>query len=195
MHVVHTSQSGRGLFNLMMFAWLGSEWWIRASRRPHNARTQDRGTGAILRWAFLVGIGGGILATSIGLGPSLPGRSWATFITGLVLAAMGMALRLWSVVTLGEWFQLNLVIQEGHGVTRRGPYRVLRHPSYAGGWLTCIGMGIALGTWIGLAMLVVLPGLAYWRRIVVEEGVLLDGLGRDYADYRTRTWRVVPGIW
>ena len=47
-----------------------------------------------------------------------------------------------------------------------GPYRVLRHPSYTGGLLTMVGIGLAIGNWLSL-LLVVLA--AYGYRIQVEE--------------------------
>ena len=96
---------------------------------------------------------------------------------------------------LGRFFQLVLVVQEQHAVVRSGPYRLLRHPSYAGLVLTCTGLGIALGRWESLAFLSVLPTAAVVHRITVEERMLVAGVGDEYAQYRRGTWRLLPGVW
>ena len=52
---------------------------------------------------------------------------------------------------------------------RRGPYRLLRHPSYAGIFIMFAGLGLAFGSWVGAAaaLLIVFAGLL--PRIRVEE--------------------------
>jgi protein-S-isoprenylcysteine O-methyltransferase Ste14 len=42
-------------------------------------------------------------------------------------------------------------------VVERGPYRWVRHPSYTGLIMTFVGIGLALGNWAALALLVVVP--------------------------------------
>ena len=76
-----------------------------------------------------------------------------------------------------------------------GPYRFVRHPTYSGLLLLFLGTGLALGDWLSVAALVLLPGVGIGYRIMVEERMLLAGLGDDYAQYRKRTWRLVPGLW
>jgi len=76
-----------------------------------------------------------------------------------------------------------------------GPYRLVRHPSYTGPILVFVGIGLVLGTWVGLLLSIVLPVAAYVWRISVEERMLVAGLGSTYERYRERTWRLVPGIW
>jgi protein-S-isoprenylcysteine O-methyltransferase Ste14 len=84
--------------------------------------------------------------------------------------------------------------ERGHRVVSTGPYAYVRHPMYAGGLLTFVGMPLQLGSWLGLAAVALLvPLLAF--RMVMEERTLateLDGY-RDYAK-RVR-WRLVPRIW
>jgi len=47
----------------------------------------------------------------------------------------GIALRQWAITTLGQCFVGHVLVQPGQAVVRSGPYRWLRHPSYAGHWL------------------------------------------------------------
>ena len=60
----------------------------------------------------------------------------------LVIACSGSALRALAIHTLGPAFRSGLAIPET-GLSSRGPYRVLRHPSEVGLWLLSAGMLIA----------------------------------------------------
>jgi protein-S-isoprenylcysteine O-methyltransferase Ste14 len=121
------------------------------------------------------------------------GTVWYGVIVALLWA--GIALRLWSILTLGRYFRGIVHLQPGHRVVREGPYRVLRHPSYAGLLLAFLALAL---TWANAAAILaflccVSAGLAY--RIHVEERVLLDGLGEEYARYMRQTNRLVPYLW
>jgi protein-S-isoprenylcysteine O-methyltransferase Ste14 len=80
-------------------------------------------------------------------------------------------------------------------VIRSGPYRLLRHPSYTGILLALLGIGLALGTWLGLLAVIVLPLIGVLIRIRVEESVLIDALGQEYVSYAAETRRLIPGVW
>jgi protein-S-isoprenylcysteine O-methyltransferase Ste14 len=86
-------------------------------------------------------------------------------------------------------------IQEDHHVVRSGPYRVLRHPSYTGLLVAVLGVSLLYGNWLSVLVFeaLVIAGVLY--RIRVEERVLLDGLGEDYAVYMRETNRLIPGVW
>ena len=82
----------------------------------------------------------------------------------------------------------------GHHVIDRGPYGLVRHPGYAGMILSIPCGGLALGSWLSVAL-----GLAYsalmLRRVIFEDAFLGANL-EGYAEYRTRVrYRLVPGIW
>jgi protein-S-isoprenylcysteine O-methyltransferase len=123
----------------------------------------------------------------------VPGEGWRW--AGLALMAGGEALRIWAIGTLGRFFTPVVRTQAGQGVVRRGPYRLLRHPSYTGTFCTLVGVGLAVGCGGGADLLLALPLPAYLYRIHVEERALLAALGAEYAAYMRATWRVVPGIW
>jgi protein-S-isoprenylcysteine O-methyltransferase Ste14 len=80
-------------------------------------------------------------------------------------------------------------------VISTGPYRVLRHPSYAGVLLTLAGIGLALGNWLSLAALVVFPAIGFVYRIRVEEAALSSTLGASYATYASTRRRIIPFVW
>jgi protein-S-isoprenylcysteine O-methyltransferase Ste14 len=84
---------------------------------------------------------------------TLPGSPWAVLGAGLALYVLGQALRGWAISTLGDWFQGALVVQDGQRV-ESGPYRLIRHPAYAGGILRAAGLGLVLDNWLSLGLLV-----------------------------------------
>jgi protein-S-isoprenylcysteine O-methyltransferase Ste14 len=120
---------------------------------------------------------------------------WVPVLVGELLLISGFAFRLWAVLTLGRFFKITVSIQEGHTVIRDGPYRLLRHPSYAGLLVAMVGLGLALETWLGLLALILLPLLGVLIRIRVEESALIDALGQEYASYAAETRRLIPGVW
>lgn len=158
------------------------------------AMRQDRGTRLILTVAVYAGI---VVAIAIARVPALRAHAdgWWTFGLGIALVLAGGGLRDWSIVSLGRYFRRTVTIESGQTIVRRGPYRVLRHPSYAGIVLISAGLGLALGSWVGAAaaLLIVVAGML--PRILVEERALAQAFGAKYADYASSTARVLPRVW
>ena len=55
------------------------------------------------------------------------------------------------------------------------------------------GPALATGEWLALIG-VAIAGLAYWRKIRLEEANLETAFGGDYEVYRRETWVLVPGV-
>lgn len=113
---------------------------------------------------------------------------------GIVLFTIGGALRIWPVYVLGNRFSGLVAIQQGHRLVTSGIYAAIRHPSYAGLLLNCIGWSLAFRSGVGLIMsaLLVPPLLS---RIRSEEALLASTFGAEYDAYRKRTSRLLPGIY
>jgi protein-S-isoprenylcysteine O-methyltransferase len=117
------------------------------------------------------------------------------FQIAMAMMWIGMALRLWAVLTLGRHFRTAVRILDDHKLVTRGPYRVLRHPSYTGDLLTVSGIGLAMGNWLSLAVIFGCVFLAYALRILIEEAALRARFGDEFKAYRKRTWAVIPPVW
>jgi protein-S-isoprenylcysteine O-methyltransferase Ste14 len=79
-------------------------------------------------------------------------------------------------------------------VASTGPYRIVRHPMYAGGILYFVGLPLLFGSWLGLAATPVFIALLVIR-VPIEERTLRRGLpGYDAYAARVR-YRLIPGIW
>ena len=61
------------------------------------------------------------------------------WLTGCALMCGGAAIRLWCHRMLGKFFTWELTVKKGHVLVTRGPYAVVRHPSYVGSLMICVG--------------------------------------------------------
>lgn len=164
-----------------------------AARPRAGDRVQDAGTGPLV--ASAIGVAVATAASSL-LRPGrrpLPRRP-VTFPAGVALTWAGLALNRWGRRALAATYRPVVTVVAGHEVVAHGPYRVVRHPMYAGSTLLCAGVGVALGT-VPTAAACALPPLALLRRIAVEEAVLAEALGERYDAYARSRARLVPGVW
>ncbi len=186
------------LLTVIADGWLVLEVSLRVRDRVRaKGRTdQDRGTRALIFGLIVAAIAVAIVLAAV-TGKHSPLRipgCWPA-VAGLVIVGLGLVVRVWAIVTLGRSFRTTVEVDAGQEVVSRGPYRWVRHPSYAGILLIVTGFGLAAGTWPGLAVCAVLPAAAMLRRIRVEEAELTRVLGDPYHAYRNRTKRLIPGLW
>jgi protein-S-isoprenylcysteine O-methyltransferase len=88
---------------------------------------------------------------------------------GCLFIAFGVTIRFIAVTTLKQQFTTKVSIIERHKIVETGIYKMIRHPAYLGYLASLLGIGLVLGNWVGLAVLVVLPLLGILYRIRVEE--------------------------
>jgi protein-S-isoprenylcysteine O-methyltransferase Ste14 len=164
------------------------------SARNRGGSNADRGSIV----AVVVGVAAGVVVairSADGVeATTIPGR-WVPLVVGLALMWAGIALRQWAVWALGRFFTVVVRVADGQSVVDRGPYGWVRHPSYTGLLLTLTGLGAALGNWLSVLALAVLPSIGLVIRIRVEERALLAALGEPYREYAGRHPRLLPGIW
>lgn len=84
--------------------------------------------------------------------------------------------------------------ERGQRVITTGPYSYVRHPMYAGAILYFAGTALLLGSWWGLASVLVFIVLLAIRTFI-EEKTLRTGL-RGYDDYAANVrYRLIPLVW
>lgn len=82
----------------------------------------------------------------------------------------------------------------GHQVVDSGPYGIVRHPGYAGLILVPPFSGLALGSWIAVAVGLIMSALVV-RRVLFEDSFLRKHL-EGYTAYTQRVpHRLIPGVW
>lgn len=179
------------VFLLVVGGWASSEIVVQAKNRRPTGVKRDGGT---MLFSLLIGLSGAVLSFLFPLLPvtNMTNILWqpGTFLIGLVIALFGIALRWAAILTLGAYFTGAVIIQADHVLIQHGPYRWVRHPSYTGAFLLAIGMGLMIGNWISLFVIVLGLFFSLLRRIPVEEQALQEIPG--YADYMRRTRRMIP---
>ena len=116
-------------------------------------------------------------------------------LAGLAGFLIGVVLRWCAILSLGRFFTVNVAIVSDHRLVEAGPYRWLRHPSYAGALLAFLGLGLCLDNWAALAVLMVPVSVVFWWRMRIEEAALFETFGERYRDYMRRTRRLIPFIY
>jgi protein-S-isoprenylcysteine O-methyltransferase Ste14 len=113
---------------------------------------------------------------------------------GVVLFAAGGAVRIWPVFVLGRRFSGLVAIQPGHTLVTSGIYGIIRHPSYLGLLVNALGWALAFRSGLGVLLTAfTIPPLI--ARIRAEERLLSAQFGDAYDAYRSRTSRLLPGIY
>ena len=188
--------SGLGLilFDFTIFVWVASELFgaILVPRLRGRGRAvmvhRDRGSKALILFTVWVSVSAALAFGYGGVGV-LP--DWV-FYPGIVLIWLGVLARQWAIAVLGRFFSTDVRIVEDHLVVDRGPYRLVRHPSYTGILITFIGLALAVQSWGALMVLLGFFTVSFGYRIRVEEKTLLTELGDNYASYMKRTKRIIP---
>jgi protein-S-isoprenylcysteine O-methyltransferase Ste14 len=116
-------------------------------------------------------------------------------ITAFVITALGYSLSTWATL-VNRFFSAVVRIQRdrGHTVVSSGPYRLIRHPGYAGTVVTSIASPLLLGSlWALIPTALVVCLLII--RTALEDRTLQEEL-EGYHDYAARVrYRLLPGVW
>jgi protein-S-isoprenylcysteine O-methyltransferase Ste14 len=115
-------------------------------------------------------------------------------IGGLIGFAVGLAGILWAMHS-NPFYSSVVRIQSDRGQypIDIGPYRFVRHPGYTATMFAMLCGALALGSWVGIAPLVVMSAL-FIRRTVLEDRLLQRELA-GYSDYARRVrHRLVAGV-
>jgi protein-S-isoprenylcysteine O-methyltransferase Ste14 len=115
----------------------------------------------------------------------ITGHSGAIRIIGLALIAIWICWHIWCLRAIGLWWYHDQLCT-------KGPYRLVRHPIYAGGILLgSLGVSLMFNSWIVL-LLPVLMYVAYSILVRKEEAMMTAVFGEEYQRYAARTGRLFP---
>jgi len=116
-------------------------------------------------------------------------------VLGFVLTSLGYAFAAWALVENRFFYSVvRIQTDRGHVVRDSGPYRLVRHPGYAGNIPPLLGIVLALGsvwTLIPAAVALIIAVV----RTALEDQTLQEELP-GYRDYARRVrYRLIPGIY
>ncbi|PPR01157.1 hypothetical protein CVT24_006124 [Panaeolus cyanescens] len=135
---------------------------------------------------------------------------------GGILITIGGLLRVWAMHTLGKLFSFQVGIQDEHKLVTKGPYRIVRHPSYMGMQLTHVGYlmwHLTRGSWVresgvmtgavgktvvGLYVIFVVSAayIITIGRMRQEDRMMQQQFGKAWEQWAARVrYRVMPGIY
>jgi protein-S-isoprenylcysteine O-methyltransferase Ste14 len=114
-------------------------------------------------------------------------------LVGDVMVGLGLLVILF-VFRENSYASSVIEIGSGQKVVSTGPYRLVRHPMYAGALIMIFGIPLALGSAWGLLVALAMTAVIVWR-LVEEERFLSDNLP-GYATYCAQTpHRLMPRIY
>lgn len=151
-----------------------------------RARPKEKARGVEPRISALIGA---FLVYAIPLFPrrdlSLPAEMAAT-----VLILVGSATAVVALLRLGHSFSM---MAEARRLVTTGPYRFVRHPLYLAEELAVIGLLLQfLSVWTALLLAI---QIAFQLRRMRNEELVLTATFPEYAAYRAKTARLIPGIY
>ena len=116
-------------------------------------------------------------------------------VLGFILISLGYAFAAWALAE-NRFFSSVVRIQtdRGHVVCDTGPYRMVRHPGYAGNIPPLVGIVLALGSVWTLIPAAVALIIAVIRTALEDQTLQRELPG--YRDYARRVhYRLIPGIY
>jgi len=111
------------------------------------------------------------------------------WIPGLTVLCLGIVLHGWSRFVRKDMAS-SWAMSSGHRLIRKGPYRWIRHPSYASYMLSFVGLFLMIPSVATAVLLVGIPG--YYLVTFAEESLLVSQLGDEYREYIAQTGRLFP---
>jgi protein-S-isoprenylcysteine O-methyltransferase Ste14/rhodanese-related sulfurtransferase len=122
-----------------------------------------------------------------------PEPSAAREIIGAVIGLVGLLIGGLSFRALGRNFRVFAAPRRSGTLVTTGVYAKVRHPMYTsvimavGGYALLFGSWLSLPLWLGVTVCYVIKA--------VKEERLLENKFPEYAEYRKRTWRLVPYLY
>ncbi len=116
-------------------------------------------------------------------------------IIGLIVYLTGFGFMFWARRTLGKHWGLSTSLQaklhSDHELIQNGPYTLIRHPMYFGGWVFMVGLVLLYPKWAILILLLCMIA-SFSFRARREEAVLAERFGERWEEYKKKTRFIIP---
>jgi protein-S-isoprenylcysteine O-methyltransferase Ste14 len=160
---------------------------VKRSKTGRVKTREDRGS-LLLMWLFI------LIGFTAGFYLSKP-VYFLFIVIGMMLIFGGVIVRWLAILQLGKSFTVDVAITDAAVLKTDGIYKKLRHPSYSGLIFIIAGFALTMNSIFSFFVFVVPVFLAIMYRIEVEEKVLINEFGDSYLEYKSRTKRVIPGVY
>jgi protein-S-isoprenylcysteine O-methyltransferase len=174
--------------------WVAFEITLLVMRRSDpTAKRHDAGTLKALNLIIYLAVASALVLSATGHG--LIAVPLALLWAGLAIIVAGLALRLWAVLCLRQFFTVDVAIQKDHRLVQTGPYRCLRHPAYSGSLLSFAGLALCTSSWLSALIILIPITCVFLYRVHVEERVLNEAFPQEYREYSQQRARLIPGVY
>ena len=106
-------------------------------------------------------------------GPEIPGW-WPVPLAAFLLV---QPLRYWAILSLGENWNVRILVVPGRRLVRRGPYQYLPHPNYVVVVVEVLALPLIFGAWVTALVFSALNAAFLYVRIREEERALEEFAG------------------
>ena len=177
-----------GLFVIFVVTWVGAGIWAKQTVVALPNR-------ALMPLYVSALIGALLFAVSSFLFPVLRIRLWEENVLidwpMVAICAIGLGWCWWARIHLGNLWSAGVSRKEGHRVIDTGPYGIVRHPIYTGGFLAAFAAAAVHAHLLAL-LLALFVTIVFTCKAFLEEGFLREEFGQSYEAYRKRVPMLVP---
>jgi protein-S-isoprenylcysteine O-methyltransferase Ste14 len=179
------------------YAWLAlaTVWVLTAARAKPSVRRQAGGS-RLLHILVMAAVFALLFRHDIRIGPlasRIVPASTAALLFGFALTLLGAAFAIWARLQLGANWSAAVTVKEDHALVQHGPYRLVRHPIYAGGLAAMLGTAVVFGE-AGCFLAVALGFAAFWWKTRIEEEFMTGQFGAEYSQYQRSVKRLIPFV-
>jgi len=174
---------------------LAAVWLITATRAKAVVRTQA-GASRLIHVLVMAAAFALLFRHDARIGPlaaRIVAASGAAAYGGFALTVLGAAFAIWARLQLGTNWSAAVTVKHDHALVQRGPYRLVRHPIYAGGLAAMLGTALVFGE-AGCFVAVALSFAGFWWKTRVEEEFMMQYFGADYSQYQRSVKRLIPFV-
>jgi len=166
---------------------------LRQKRKSNLTTSNDKGSLRLLYGSITFGY---FLSFAIGITKLGRIYYWNTFFAiGMSLFVIGLMIRIYSILTLRQFFIYSVAKVENHEIIETGLYKFIRHPGYLGQLTIFLGISISISNWLSIFAMMIPVLVGYLYRIKVEEGFMTEQMGENYINYQNRTKKIIPTIY
>lgn len=166
---------------------------LKRSKKTSTVKRKDKGSLLILWVSIPVCITAGFYAANISKCVWISSGE-IIFYSGLFVFLIGFILRWSAIFQLKKAFTVDVAINQNHILKTDGLYKKIRHPSYSGLFLILAGLSFAMNNIFSFLLITIIIFTAINYRIYIEEKILTEEFGGIYENYKSKTKKLIPGI-
>ncbi len=114
---------------------------------------------------------------------------------GFFIFLSGSLLIIVARAQIGRFGTADLVVEKDHELITTGVYEFIRNPMYTGTLIAVTGFSFIFRCLIVMVVMLIGYFLIFHFRILKEESILKDNFGKEFTDYMTRTYRLIPFVY